>query len=475
MLKLRIGNGFGRRVKKTLQMAVLPLGLAVLASAVVANPPYPEGGSLATTPPQAAGSNPAPNDVQVVPDRIADVEILMADADPFPIVDTYAWRAFIALNWPALQGADKRGEPDRAKRLGDAGSRVWESFRSRYELFQLDRDDKPAPTPGWATYDGFNPCGLESDNRQKTIASFEPYKDFNQPTFVLQKQGNPLVAQNGTYVRYETRINQITYDTIAGPGWSMGANLPTPDMPARMPSGSIAVKAAWRVLTEADTPEIRARYYISADANIVDVARTKAAGKVVCTRADLALVGLHIVIRTRFRPQGMWSTFEHVDNVPPIGSGEFREPDARDAGVPYSFFNPSHTEQQLWPLYGSPETKPVNLANPPSLSPVPNQVVRRLPIHGSTMTVNRQFWAQAGIKGTVWEHYMLVATQWPTVTRPVAPFNDSVYFPEHRNENLANTTMETYFQDRPANCMACHHRVANSRGRDFVGIMDSFR
>ncbi|HQV04694.1 MULTISPECIES: hypothetical protein [unclassified Novosphingobium] len=463
MLQLRIGSGFRQRAHAAFKVAALPLALAVVASAGMADAPYADEEAL------------PPDSVHVVPDRLSDIELLRADKDPFPIVDSYAWRAFIALNWPALPGADRRGEPDRAKTIGDPGPRVWESFRSRHELFQLDQAAKASPTPGWSSYDGLNPCGPNVDNREKTVAAFEPFKDFNQPTFVLRKQGNPLVAQNGTYVRYETRINQLTYDAIAKPGWSMGQNLPTPDAPARMPSGSIAVKAAWRVLTDADTPAIRARYYISHGANIVDVARTKASGKTVCTKADLALVGLHIVVRTRFRPQGIWSSFEHVDNVPAIGKGPFREPDARDSGAPYSFYNPDHPERQLWPLYGSPQTKPVDLANPPSLSPVPNQVVRRLPIHGSTVTLNRQVSALPGIKGTVWEHYMLVATQWPTVTRPVAPFNDSVFFPEHRNENLANTTMETYFQDRPANCMSCHHKVANSRGRDFVGIIDSFR
>ena len=57
------------------------------------------------------------------------------------------------------------------------------------------------------------------------------------------------------------------------------------------------------------------------------------------------------------------------------------------------------------------------------------QVVRRHPIHPSTMAMNRAYWTLPGIKGTVWEHYMLVDSQWPTVTRPVDPQNDGAYFP----------------------------------------------
>jgi len=81
----------------------------------------------------------------------------------------------------------------------------------------------------------------------------------------------------------------------------------------------------------------------------------------------------------------------------------------------------------------------------------------------------------AGIKGTVWEHYMLVANQWPTVTYPIEPLNDGAYFPESRKENLVNTTMETYQQDPPSSCMSCHQVVSNALGRDFVGMLASFR
>ena len=42
-------------------------------------------------------------------------------------------------------------------------------------------------------------------------------------------------------------------------------------------------------------------------------------------------------------------------------------------------------------------------------------------------------------------------------------------------ENLVNTTIETYFQEPPSSCMACHQSVSNALGRDFVGILASFR
>ena len=426
---------------------------------------------------------------RVSPDRIEDVPA--TKPDPFPAFDNFAWRAFIAVNWPALLDDAHRGAPDRAKTLGDSGPRVWETFKSRYELFQVGPDGKPSGASAWASYDARNPCGQGVDNRIKTLASFVPYADFNQASFTLGEFLNPLVAQNRTYVRYEIRINEPEYDAISASGWSLGRDLPDEAHPADLPIGSIAVKAAWRLLTAAETPAVRSRYYVVKGAEVTDVAKSLAAGRVVCSKADVALVGMHIAIKTRYRPQWLWSTFEHVDNVPPVGEGESREPDAKDTGAPYSFYDPAAPDRRL-PLLGSPESLPVSTNNPPKVDPEPMQVRRRHPIHPATMALNRAYWALPGVEGTAWEHYMLVASQWPTVPNPPGPQNDGTFFPgltlspdtprepyqsddpsRENKENLANTTIETYLQDAPSSCMACHASLANARGRDFAGILSA--
>jgi hypothetical protein len=428
----------------------------------------------------------------LAPDRIEDVP--STKPDPFPAFDNFAWRAFIALNWPSLNDPAHRGVPDRAKAPADPGPRVWETFKARYELFQVGPDGRPIAPQPWATYEAANPCGADIDSRAKTLATFDPFMDFNQSAFLPGVAANPLVAQNRTYTRYEARMNEPEYSALALTGWSQGENLPDQAHPAQLPPGSIAIKAAWRLLTAADGPAVRARYYVVENANVVDVAKTLAAGRVACSKSDVALVGLHIVIRTKYRPQGIWSTFEHVDNVPPAGVGDAREPDAKEAGVPYSYFDAAKPNLGLWPTFGLPDTLPVGLDNPPRIDPTPMQVVRRHPIHASTMAMNRAYWALPGIKGTVWEHYMLVASQWPTVIHPSEPQNNGVYFPgltvpsdqPHEpyqssdadaapKENLVNTTIETYMQDPPSSCMSCHHTVSNALGRDFVGVLASFR
>ena len=71
---------------------------------------------------------------------------------------------------------------------------MWETFKSRYELFEVGQDGKSAAPSPWASYEGLNPCGAEVDNRVKTLASFVPYADFNQPGFTL---GEPLKSACG--------------------------------------------------------------------------------------------------------------------------------------------------------------------------------------------------------------------------------------------------------------------------------------
>jgi len=423
---------------------------------------------------------------KVSPDRIEDVP--STRPDPFPAFDNFAWRAFVALNWPALTDVAHRGEPDATRSLGDPGPRVWETFKSRVEVFQRGPDGGALTPAKWASYGGINPCGAGVDNSTKTVASFEPYAELNQASFTPGKFLGPLVAQNGAYTRYEVRINKAEFDSIVDHGWYRRALLPTAEAPGRFNVGSIAVKAAWRILTEADTPAIRRRFYVVAGAQVTDVAASVAAGKVVCKPSDIALVGLHIAIKTQYRPQWIWSTFEHVDNVPPTGVGEGREPDAKDANAPYSYNDPGKQQTEIAPPPESPSARPVGLGNPPSIDPAPSQIIRKHPVNAETMAMNRAYWSLPEIKGTVWSNYMLVTTQWPTVTQPPAPDNDGRYFPGLRiepgtpvepyqtgdgnaNQNLANVTMEAFSQDSPSSCMACHHAVSNALGRDFVGIL----
>lgn len=401
----------------------------------------------------ANAQNPPPP--MVSPDPIADIPI--TNFDPSLLFANYSWRSFIALNWPAKTGAANRGQPDRTKAFGDvSGPRVWSTWKSRYEIFQ---PGGVIPSP-WASYDGKNPCGDGFSNEVVTLSSFTAFGDFNQATFSLANLGNPLVAQTKLYTRYEVRMNQQEFESIVGHKWFLASNLPTANASVPFNDGSTEVKAAWRILTPADTPAIRARYYIIPNAQVFDVASAK------CATQDIALVGFHIVAKTPNRPQWIWSSFEHVDNVPGITT-EPKPP----AGIPLSFNDPSKP-QALDPSRRPP---PLSPANPPLASPTAMQVIRKQALSPASMTMNNTYWNLSQIKGTVWQNYMLVMTQWPTQPSPQAPNNDGTPFP-NSGSTLSNTTMETYFQFEGASCMDCHQQ-SNAEGRDFVMFVtfDAFR
>ena len=138
----------------------------------------------------------------VSPDPLPDVP--PTSGDPFPFFNNYSWRSFIALNWPAMTGAANRGQPDRAKAFSDvSGPRVWETWKSRYEIFQPGG----ATPSAWNSYADQNPCGTGFTNEITTLSAFTAFGDFNQAAFTLDKIGNPLVAQNQNYARYEVRVN----------------------------------------------------------------------------------------------------------------------------------------------------------------------------------------------------------------------------------------------------------------------------
>jgi hypothetical protein len=405
------------------------------------------GSTLAQAPSRTPTPTPA-----VLPDPVQDVP-LGSDLEFFY---DFSWRLFIALNWPAQGGAAGRGLPDRKRAFSDTdGPRVWMTWKSRYEIFQADG---ALPRP-WASYDERNPCGQGFRNDVLTLSSFAKFSDFNQANFGF-KLANPLVAQNHTYVRYDVHVNEPEFNSIVGNKWYLAKSLPNAQTVIPFNEGSTSVKAAWRVLKETDK-QVRDRYYVVPNAQVFD-------GKK-CTLQDVALVGLHIVTKTLDRPQWIWSSFEHVDNVPGL-RGEPTPP----PNVPYSFYDPKLPPTLL------PATRPPSVSSRNVESdPAPMQVVRKHMIFPKTMDSNKDYWKQPEIQGKVWQNYMLVVTQWSETSLPGGPANDGDPFPK-TGFNLSNSTLETYFQDADENgipsCMTCH-AVSNHYGRDFVMFvsMDAFR
>jgi hypothetical protein len=194
----------------------------------------------------------------------------------------------------------------------------------------------------------------------------------------------------------------------------------------------VVVKAAWMELKDGDA---RGRFY-HLPAGVVEWTK---GGRATLRTAAVGLVGLHIAHRTRTRPSWVWSTFEHVDNTEP-GPGATRASFSR---------NDPRTQNDKGFDY---RPAPLQPKTPLPANPKPVDVLRVNCIHPATQNVNLRYHKLKGVRGTVWENYRLVATQW--VPDPDRGETDPLKLNPLPPSGVTNTTMETYVQG--SSCVKCH-------------------
>ncbi|HEY3824680.1 MAG TPA: hypothetical protein VGL82_08980 [Bryobacteraceae bacterium] len=362
----------------------------------------------------------------------------------------FSWQEFFALNWPALVPAGqlpRRGVPDTSKKPGDPGMRVWETWKTDYDLFP------PQPSTGTVTptaYSSWNEavpiCPSVGDAK---VLPFISKGESAIPGGVNQAMGGPLVDQHGQYVRYEVRVNQTEYDETVAKSWFLRKNLSMyPSVPNLFSAstadkyGAIELKASWRVMTPQEKQANPPRYYMS-EARVVD----PKTGKCSDQPMTVGLVGFHIAHKTDVFQAWVWSTFEQVDNVPA-------------AGVPapplgYSLYDgkTTNTTLKFWGFSPASAYKPVDTGSLKPAPATPVQVLRLDPIKSDVQKLNDQVRQMSGIKGTVWGNYELVDTQWqsdfPIPIKISNPNTAEDLYPQLKGfpeDAVANTTMETYFQ-----------------------------
>ncbi len=387
---------------------------------------------------------------------VVPTEVVDGDGAPVPVevtalpiqfFDDLSWRSFLALNWPARP--DVRGEPDTQKTLQDVTARrVWETWKADYEAFQ------PGGTPPteWTSFDAVTPCvdiPFSGGGKPRLLAAFSKFGNLAEATFGLDT-GTPLVAQNRTYTRYEVRVNRAEYDFIRDRKLYLRETLNQLKEPLRFTPGSIEIKAAWRELKSAEVEAARKRYYVI-DAKVMNPVKNDT-----CEDRFMALVGLHIVQKTPLRPQWVWSTFEHIDNVPdhgtahPIGTFSYNDPNAPQRLIPPN------------------EPPALSKTNPPVPDPSPMQVVREVAIKRETKDANQLY--QKALAGTVWANYQLVMTQWPTKTVPENSSGSP--FPQDSSQGAVGSTVAETYHQTDSSCMDCHDIARDRRKTDFVWFVN---
>jgi hypothetical protein len=399
-------------IVKALLVCAVPVAFLSIASTARAN-------NCPKSPTPTITSALPPSDV-CVPDSFPK------DQNPIRFFDDYSWRIFIAMVWPAALG--QRGHPDVGSSMSGPGPRVFETLKPVWEIFHSDGSAPAA----WNVYDApiFNACKATVSFGGVVLASFSKFSDLGEAG--LGNLVGPLVAQNVTYVRYLTGINEIEFDQIQKDQLYLRKNIPQSPNHLTFQDGALDVKSSWILMSGVPHPE---RYY-TRTALVLDARSGN------CAPTTVGLVGLHIVQKTSTRPQWIWSTFEQVDNVPPADSG--------GAGS-FNFNDGSAVDM--------PPKNPLKL-NPLMLPPPKAFNVQRLvPINASTAGTNRAYRGLLHGAGNVWQFYQLVMTQWPIhPSRPSEPGIPANTFPNDSSTAFANVTMETFDQtDIRTGCMNCHN------------------
>lgn len=403
--------------------------------------------------------------------------------------DIFSWQSFLALNWPALSS----GEPDNQKNLTDSATpRVWEYF---VDAGQVYRKDGARPLP----WNEALAAGKEKTFWISGMSIGTPEDKANAgdggyiiPTIggasgSLQAFTGPMVDQQGKWVRYQAAMNRVEFDFLVENelynldgqvAYGARNQIVFPANKGAEKRGAMEIKMSWKQISDRED----ASRFLVRRARVVPLTGTP-------YTADFALVGMHIAAKTQSSPTWIWATFEHVDNT----NANDLEKDSRGHPLSPTFFNPQNP------------TIPVNTLAPKNAAPVkqynpatgkldgpalftswdesqttnPTQATMVLPIPKATAALNAQVQAQLQKMGSVFQHYQLIGTQWPSApsfpgfTNGVANQADGRLLPSSQESVLykipgkvvpvflVSTTMETFFQagNQPAGPAADDYRL----------------
>lgn len=279
----------------------------------------------------------------------------------------FAWREFIALNWPAAE--DVRDTPDTALPFGDpdfSGPLVWHTFRHKVEIYPgqgnppgfvadpgLDfgydarppqyvygtdigdgtgivppcPNQEPVASPSFINLDEISQIGLDSmfagiaptdvpNNSEPQLIRFLAKSNRKQYTYVvdpnaLEPGGDPLFSHPSDCDSDPTNTYCEAIDNFVAVADSNGEVTTLPGFVIDLPDGTIELKSAWRELTDEERESGRfyvttVRYYIENDDD---------AGTACYVEAEWGLVALHIEQKTPTAPYFIYATFEQADNI----------------------------------------------------------------------------------------------------------------------------------------------------------------
>jgi hypothetical protein len=201
--------------------------------------------------------------------------------------DEYAWRLFVAVNWPA---DTRERAADPAATFGAQRPAAWETWQHTGDIFLGDGSDPGPWVPGAKGPQAVDP------RRFETVS----LKDLPNARHIVHGRMVPLldpISSAGHLT--EIRLNRAAYEYIrASELYNVEGQLKllAEHRAPHFPADSTEVKARWRPIR----PEEQSRYHT------LRLPMTDGSTRL------YGLTALHIV--TKDLPTWFWATFEHVDN-----------------------------------------------------------------------------------------------------------------------------------------------------------------
>jgi len=410
--------------------------------------------------------------------------------------DFYSWRTFLALNSPAdgTPIESDKAQADMPTKWEDPGN-----FKQLLDVM-LPADQQP---PIW-------PADVKgmTDERQRLMPKecrelLEKNPDLAKdlPNRMIVKmieesfnepfKTGPLIDQNGRYAIFDILMNRQMFDYITEhhlntkAGQAENADLAVDFPPGQNGGaafGSFMLKVSWKILT--DEEKASKTFHMRRALVLMPPGEKRP-----CLDRTLGLIGFHAVHKTAGRPQWIWTSFEHVKNVP-----DRTEVAANKLNGPYNFFSlkckadcPVENATPPFPWDPDPALE-LRFRKDDSFK---SQIVRETPLTDATRNMNTIFHSMLP-PNSVWQNYMLLSTQWPSAFAVHCTSLHSQNVPDPKTDfvkqpdmtcspaptYLANSTLETYSQaekkpdskadgladirDAPAvplatsSCIACH-------------------
>lgn len=249
----------------------------------------------------------------------------------------YAWEEFLALNWKSSYSKDgRKGMPDTlwnyaTETSASPDTLVWETFAHRTELSPYNAPMRPFDSSCRYSY-------LYAPQPLNDSASFELLNNLDETNEIGSCNLFAFADSSSIYtdsfmVRYQAKTNKVEYEYIknnfanqdsldsvtartqayikakfANPNF---ADTSSPGSLLNLPDGSIEVKTAWRQLKSTeDASKFLTRKVIVYSAQPITGTNT-----FTYTNKTYALIGMHIIHKSKNHPSFVFATWEHVGVV----------------------------------------------------------------------------------------------------------------------------------------------------------------